>query len=50
LPFYASKTHVRIEKAERLLGYRPEFDFDRGMSLTEKWARWANLFPDGSAI
>jgi nucleoside-diphosphate-sugar epimerase len=43
LPFYASKTYVRIEKAERLLGYRPDFDFEMGMALTEKWAIWANL-------
>jgi nucleoside-diphosphate-sugar epimerase len=41
--FYAAKTRVRIDKAQRLLGYRPVFDLDSGMRLTEQWARWANL-------
>jgi hypothetical protein len=34
---------VRIDKARRLLGYRPAVDFALGMEMTEKWARWANL-------
>ena len=25
------------------LGYRPAFDLETGMDLTERWARWANL-------
>jgi len=41
--FFTPKTRVRIDKAKRLLGYRPVFDLDRGMELTESWARWANL-------
>lgn len=41
--FQASKTRVRIDKAERLLDYRPAFELSRGMALTERWARWANL-------
>ena len=41
--FYAAKTRVRIDKAKRLLGYQPVFDFESGMRLTEQWARWANL-------
>ncbi len=41
--FFRPRTHVRIDKAKRLLGYRPAFDFETGMDLTEKWARWANL-------
>jgi len=41
--FYAARTRVRIDKAERLLGYRPAFDLAAGMALTEQWARWANL-------
>ena len=43
IEFYAAKTRARIEKAERTLGYKPVFDFESGMKLTEKWARWANL-------
>jgi nucleoside-diphosphate-sugar epimerase len=41
--FLAARTEVSIDKARDLLGYRPAFDFDRGMDLTEAWARWANL-------
>jgi nucleoside-diphosphate-sugar epimerase len=41
----ASTAHVRIDKARELLGYEPAFDFDRGMSLTEAWARWEGLIP-----
>ncbi|HEX5720004.1 MAG TPA: NAD-dependent epimerase/dehydratase family protein [Thermoanaerobaculia bacterium] len=41
--FFAAKTRVRIDKARRLLGYEPVFSLQRGMELTEQWARWANL-------
>lgn len=41
--FFAARTPVRIDKARRLLGYEPAFTLDRGMRLTEQWARWANL-------
>jgi nucleoside-diphosphate-sugar epimerase len=41
--FMASKTHVRIDKARRVLGFTPQFDFARGMELTGAWAAWANL-------
>jgi hypothetical protein len=41
--FFKPRTRVRIDKAKRLLGYRPVFDFEAGMDLTEQWARWANL-------
>lgn len=43
IDFYAAKTRVRIDKARRLLDYDPAFDFEAGMELTERWARWANL-------
>jgi nucleoside-diphosphate-sugar epimerase len=43
IDFFAARTRVRIDKAERLLGYRPAFDLAAGMALTEQWARWANL-------
>ena len=43
--FFAAKTRVRIDKARRLLGYEPAFSLERGMELTEQWARWANLLP-----
>jgi nucleoside-diphosphate-sugar epimerase len=41
--FFRARTRVRIDKAKRLLGYKPAFDFETGMDLTEQWARWANL-------
>ena len=40
---FRSHTRVRIDKATRLLGYRPSFDFQRGMKLTEMWARYSGL-------
>jgi nucleoside-diphosphate-sugar epimerase len=39
---FAAKASFRSEKAARLLGYHPAFDLDRGMAMTEQWARWAN--------
>lgn len=41
--YFKAKTRVRIDKAKRVLGYRPAFDLEAGMTLTEQWARWANL-------
>ena len=41
--FHAAKTRVRIDKAKRILGYQPAFEFSDGIQLTERWARWANL-------
>ena len=40
---FESQVRVRIDKAKRLLGYRPAFDFRSGMEMTQEWARWANL-------
>ncbi len=41
----AAKTRVRIDKAKRILGYQPAFDFEAGMARVAEWARWANLLP-----
>lgn len=38
-----ARARVRIDKAQQLLGYRPAFDFDRGMRLTAQFVKWANL-------
>ena len=43
IDFMASKTRVRVDKARRVLGFSPQFDFERGMQLTGAWAAWANL-------
>lgn len=40
---YASKTHIRIDKAREKLGYNPAFDLHEGMARTAAWARGANL-------
>ena len=45
IAFFALESRVRIDKARRLLGYEPQFSLSRGMELTERWARWANLIP-----
>jgi nucleoside-diphosphate-sugar epimerase len=45
IDFFRARTRVRIDKARRLLGFQPAFDFAAGMDLTERWARWANLVP-----
>jgi nucleoside-diphosphate-sugar epimerase len=42
---YASRTHVRIDKARKTLGFVPAFDLESGMAKTALWARWANLLP-----
>ncbi|HXV97004.1 MAG TPA: NAD-dependent epimerase/dehydratase family protein [Anaerolineae bacterium] len=43
LALYRSQTWVRIDKAQKLLGYTPKFDFERGMDLTTQFIQWANL-------
>ncbi len=40
---YASKMDVSIDKARRLLGYAPTFDFAAGMVETERWIRKSAL-------
>ena len=45
LRFYSSTARYSIAKAQRMLGYRPAFDFDRGMQITQEWAKWAELIP-----
>ena len=41
---FNSRSIVKIDKAKKMLNYEPKFDLRKGMSLTEKWARWAHLF------
>jgi nucleoside-diphosphate-sugar epimerase len=45
IQFFRARTRVRIDKARRLLGYRPAWDLDAGMEMTGRWARWAELAP-----
>jgi nucleoside-diphosphate-sugar epimerase len=44
-----SKTVFRIAKAQKVLGYEPQFSFEAGMRLTRRWAEWSNLLGDHSA-
>lgn len=41
--FFIPKAWVRIEKAQRLLGYQPAFDLETGLQRVEQWAKWANV-------
>jgi nucleoside-diphosphate-sugar epimerase/predicted dehydrogenase len=41
LRLYAGQATVASEKARRLLGYSPAFDFDRGMAATARYLQWA---------
>ena len=43
IAFMTSKTHARVDKARRVRGFTPRFDFARGIDLTAAWAEWANL-------
>ena len=43
-----SKTVFRIAKAQKILGYEPQFSLEAGMRLTRRWAEWSNLL-DNSA-
>lgn len=43
VPRLGAKTEFSCHKAQRLLGYRPNFGLVQGMALTERWARWARL-------
>jgi nucleoside-diphosphate-sugar epimerase len=38
-----SRTRVRIDKARRLLGYEPKYDFLKGMAITAEFLKWANM-------
>ncbi len=44
-----AKSTVRVDKARRLLGYEPAFDFEAGMERVGAWARWANLLESADA-
>jgi nucleoside-diphosphate-sugar epimerase len=41
MALFRSRCHVRIDRAVSELGYRPAYDFARGMDITAQWLRWA---------
>jgi len=45
IAFLQARTRVRIDKARRVLGFRPVWDLEAGTEMTERWARWADLVP-----
>jgi nucleoside-diphosphate-sugar epimerase len=45
IAFFSSRTRARIDKAERMLGYRPAVDIEKGMRLTGDWLADADLIP-----
>lgn len=45
IDFFRARTRVKIDKAARILGWRPAWDLPAGMARTERWARWAELVP-----
>ena len=47
IDYFANRSRFSIARAQAELGYAPAYDLAAGMALTEKWARWANLLPEG---
>jgi len=43
LALLRARARVKIDKARRMLGYQPAYDFNRGMALTAKYIEWAQL-------
>jgi nucleoside-diphosphate-sugar epimerase len=43
LALYQSQARVRVEKANRRLGYVPKFSFEQGMDRTQRFLHWAHL-------
>lgn len=43
LKLYNSQANVKIDKARKILGYNPNFSFEKGINLTSKYIKWANL-------
>ena len=41
--FFQPKAWVRIEKAQRLLGYQPQYTLEAGLKRVEARARWAQI-------
>lgn len=41
--FFQPKAMVRIDKAQRVLGYQPAFDLESGLQRVEQWAQWAKI-------
>lgn len=42
LDLYAAKCPIQINKARRILGYKPVFTLERGMEITTRYLHWAH--------
>ena len=42
LDLYAAKCPIQINKARRILGYKPEFTLERGIEITGRYLCWAH--------
>src|SRR5690606_8540852 len=40
---FASHAEISLDKARRLLGWEPKFDFASGMGITTEYIKWAQL-------
>ncbi|HMK87290.1 MAG TPA: NAD-dependent epimerase/dehydratase family protein [Steroidobacteraceae bacterium] len=45
MALFRARCRVKIDRAISDLGYRPAFDFARGMAITSEWLRWT-LHPE----
>jgi len=43
--FFAQKSKFDIKKAQSVLGYNPEYSFEKGMEITERWLRHHEFIP-----
>ena len=43
LDYFACRSKFSHRKATERLGYQPQFDLSKGMSLVQEWAKWARL-------
>jgi nucleoside-diphosphate-sugar epimerase len=43
MPMYRSQVRVKVDKAQQILGYEPQYTFEQGMEITAKYLEWANL-------
>jgi hypothetical protein len=41
--YFACRSVFSHRKAADRLGYAPQFDLTKGMSLVHEWAKWARL-------
>jgi nucleoside-diphosphate-sugar epimerase len=42
MPLFTTRAIVSIDKAKRMLGYSPAFDFETGMKVTTRYLEWLN--------